>query len=129
MRFAITSRYKRSLRQSVEAAWACFVVLTAVVMNLKSTAPRLFYITQRAEVAGGLEDLFAFEEKVGSTFIPSPETGSQACKLELLTMHKSKGLEFDHVLLPGLSHTTKHDNKDLLIWHERLNSEGNPRLF
>ena len=44
-------------------------------------------------------------------------------------MHKSKGLEFDHVLLPGLSNTTKHDNKDLLIWHERLNTEGNPRLF
>ena len=70
-----------------------------------------------------------FEKKVGSTFIPSQETGSQPDKLELLTMHKSKGLEFDHVLLPGLSHTTKHDNKDLLIWHERLNAEGNPRLF
>ena len=40
-------------------------------------------------------------------------------------MHKSKGLEFDHVLLPGLSQSTKHDDKDLLVWHERLNAEGN----
>ena len=66
---------------------------------------------------------------MGSTFIPSPETGSQPDKLELLTMHKSKGLEFDHVLLPGLSQSTKHDGKDLLVWHERLNADGNPRLF
>ena len=130
MQFAITSRYKRSLRQSVEAAWGLLRGINCCRNELEfSCVQRFFTLLSEQEVAGGLEDIFAFEEKVGSTFIPSPETGSQPCKLELLTMHKSKGLEFDHVLLPGLSHTTKHDNKDLLIWHERLNTEGNPRLF
>ena len=130
MQFAITSRYKRSLRQSVEAAWGLLRGINCCRNELEfSCVQRFFTLLSEQEVAGGLEDIFAFEEKVGSTFIPSPETGSQPCKLELLTMHKSKGLEFDHVLLPGLSHTTKHDTKDLLIWHERLNTEGNPRLF
>ena len=130
MQFALSSRYKRSLRQSVEAAWGLLRGINCCRNELEiNCARRFFTLLSELEVAGGLEDIFAFEEKVGSTFIPSPETGPQPCKLELLTMHKSKGLEFDHVLLPGLSHTTKHDKKDLLIWHERLNTEGNPRLF
>jgi len=130
MQFAITSRYKRSLRQSVEAAWGLLRGVNCCRNELEiNCAQRFFTLLSEQEVAGGLDDIFAFEEKVGSTFIRSPEAGSQSCTLEIMTMHKSKGLEFDHVLLPGLSHTTKHDKKDLLIWHERLNTEGNPRLF
>ena len=130
MQFAIASRYKRSLRQSVEAAWGLLRGINCCRTELEiNCVQRFFTLLSEQEVAGGLDDIFAFEEKVGSTFVPSPETGSQPDKLELLTMHKSKGLEFDHVLLPGLSQSTKHDEKDLLIWHERLNAEGNPRLF
>ena len=130
MQFAIASRYKRSLRQSVEAAWGLLRGINCCRTELEiNCVQRFFTLLSEQEVAGGLDDIFAFEEKVGSTFVPSPETGSQPDKLELLTMHKSKGLEFDHVLLPGLSQSTKHDDKDLLIWHERLNAEGNPRLF
>ena len=105
------------------------MALIAVVPSLRSTASNVFFtLLSEQEVAGGLDDIFVFEKKVGSTFIPSPETGSQPDKLELLTMHKSKGLEFDHVLLPGLSQSTKHDDKDL-YGMERLNAEGNPEVF
>ena len=130
MQFAIASRYKRSLRQSVEAAWGLLHGINCCRTELEvNCVERFFTLLSEQEVAGGLDDIFVFEKKVGSTFIPSPETGSQPDKLELLTMHKSKGLEFDHVLLPGLSQSTKHDDKDLLVWHERLNAEGNPRFF
>ncbi|MGD8417556.1 MAG: UvrD-helicase domain-containing protein, partial [Pseudomonadales bacterium] len=37
-------------------------------------------------------------------------------RLEILTVHKAKGLEFDHVLLPFLERRTRIDEPDLLLW-------------
>ena len=49
--------------------------------------------------------------------------------IHIMTMHKAKGLEFDHVILPGLAHEPKSNDKPLLQWHERLNEHGESRLF
>ncbi len=37
-------------------------------------------------------------------------------RLEILTVHKAKGLEFDHVLVPFLERTTRSDESELLLW-------------
>ena len=39
-------------------------------------------------------------------------------KISIMTIHKSKGLEFDHVFLPFLSKTTMSDDKPLFRWNE-----------
>ncbi len=49
--------------------------------------------------------------------------------VNILTMHKSKGLEFDHIILPGLNRSPASDDKQLLQWYERLNASGDNRLF
>ena len=36
--------------------------------------------------------------------------------LEILTVHKAKGLEFDHVILPFLERTTQSDEAGLMLW-------------
>jgi ATP-dependent exoDNAse (exonuclease V) beta subunit len=38
--------------------------------------------------------------------------------LQFMTIHKSKGLEFDTVILPGLERTTGHGDQPLLLWEE-----------
>ena len=37
-------------------------------------------------------------------------------RLQIMTIHKAKGLEFDHVLLPFLEKTTRADEAGLLLW-------------
>ncbi len=39
--------------------------------------------------------------------------------LQVLTVHKSKGLEFDTVILAGLGRSLRSDSEKLLLWEER----------
>jgi len=41
-----------------------------------------------------------------------------------MTIHKSKGLEFDHVFLPGLNSASGTDSKPLLHWQKRLDQHN-----
>jgi len=63
-----------------------------------------------------LKDEKKFMEDVERLFAPSDvEAGD---KLQLLTMHKAKGLEFDTVILPGLGRQTRGGDSRLLMWRE-----------
>lgn len=42
--------------------------------------------------------------------------------IQVMTIHKSKGLEFDHVILPGLQDKTAPNPTQLLRWLDRPNS-------
>ena len=46
-----------------------------------------------------------------------------------MSMHKSKGLEFDTVILPGLGKRTGQDQSRLLYWLERTGETGEPELM
>ena len=37
-------------------------------------------------------------------------------KLQVMTIHKAKGLEFDHVIVPGLEHVPIQGQRPLLLW-------------
>ena len=49
--------------------------------------------------------------------------------LQLMTIHKAKGLEFDTVILPGLGKKPKNDDRKLLYWLETTGEQGEPELF
>lgn len=38
--------------------------------------------------------------------------------VELMTMHKAKGLEFDVVIVPGLGQKPQRDDRRLIVWYE-----------
>ncbi len=43
-------------------------------------------------------------------------TGSEEARVQLMTIHKAKGLEFDTVVLPGLGKTVAGNSRQLLYW-------------
>ncbi|OGT33585.1 MAG: hypothetical protein A3C44_01715 [Gammaproteobacteria bacterium RIFCSPHIGHO2_02_FULL_39_13] len=49
--------------------------------------------------------------------------------IQILTIHKSKGLEFDHVFLPGLHRQPPVKSEKLLRWLERVNALGGDDLL
>ncbi|MGE0482527.1 MAG: UvrD-helicase domain-containing protein [Gammaproteobacteria bacterium] len=48
--------------------------------------------------------------------------------VQVMTVHRAKGLEFDHVILPGLGRTPRAEDKPLLAWREELDQAGRPAL-
>lgn len=52
------------------------------------------------------------------------EPAKTAAQLFVMTIHKAKGLEFDHVLLPGLNHKSPKDDNELMLWLEKPNWAG-----
>ena len=58
------------------------------------------------------------------TALPDPQTSCD-CGVQLMTIHKSKGLEFEVVMIPDLQARTAGSSKKLLSWLERgLNPES-----
>ncbi|GJM14000.1 MAG: ATP-dependent helicase [Pseudohongiella sp.] len=90
---------------------------------------RYYEILKNAEVAGTLENFADFESKIARSFVSSSPTNRGDNPVQIMTIHKSKGLEFEHVFLPGLARLSRSDEKSLLLWHQRLNKRGESKLF
>ncbi|WP_348261724.1 UvrD-helicase domain-containing protein [Telmatobacter sp. DSM 110680] len=56
--------------------------------------------------------------------LPDPTTSSE-CGVQLMTIHKSKGLEFEIVIVPDLHARNGSSKSDLLSWFERGIAEPN----
>ncbi|AKR43661.1 exodeoxyribonuclease V subunit beta [Methylophilus sp. TWE2] len=57
----------------------------------------------------------------------APDAKADA-SLQFMTIHKSKGLEFDTVILPGLDSSNPPDDAKLVIWEEVSMEDGNTEL-
>ena len=128
--FAMTKRYRISLRRLIETTWSLLrgPCTAGNDAELESVA-HFFQLLDEYETAGGIDDIVEFEAKVARAFVPSKIDLKNPNTIHIMTMHKAKGLEFDHVILPGLAHEPRSNSKPLLQWHERLNEQGESRLF
>ncbi|MBS0288293.1 MAG: UvrD-helicase domain-containing protein [Proteobacteria bacterium] len=59
-----------------------------------------------------------------STLYADIAQGEERARLELMTIHKAKGLEFDTVIMPHLHAKTKSHDTSLMVWFEHAHEEG-----
>ena len=52
-------------------------------------------------------------------------TGSEGARVQLMTIHKAKGLEFDTVILPGLEKSVASSARQLLYWTQVAVEDAN----
>lgn len=114
---ATGERGRRSLREWVESTWlrlggpACVADETAL-----EDAAAYFDLLDGLAEGADLADFDWFREQVNALFAqPSASAGD---RLQLMTVHKAKGLEFDTVILPGLDAPPRSDDQRLLLWLE-----------
>ena len=96
----------------------------------RDSLERFYEILKNSEAAGRLENFSEFESKIEKSFVSSAALAADANPVQIMTVHKSKGLEFDHVFLAGTrANRVVPDDKSLLLWHQRLNQQGENKLF
>src|SRR5437763_797332 len=124
---AIANRARGSLRETVEGLWlalagpACVADKTELedaeryldtLSDLEDEGP----ITDLARLADALERLYAL-----------PDVDATDADLQIMTIHKAKGLEFGTVIVPGLDMGPGGGDPDLLLFHELVSVDGSSR--
>lgn len=80
-----------------------------------------FKLLADVQRGGQLDDFTAFQEKLNKLYAEPIAGNSQ---LQIMTIHKSKGLEFDRVIIPRLQAASQQDKTQLLLWQEQPSPEG-----
>jgi ATP-dependent helicase/nuclease subunit A len=114
---AIAQRSRSSLRAAVERAWLSLGGPACVENETDLEDAEIFLDHLEAnESSGGLPDIAAFEESLARLYalpdLAAPDS------LQVMTIHKSKGLEFDTVIVPGLGSGGGRDDRKLFMWME-----------
>jgi ATP-dependent exoDNAse (exonuclease V) beta subunit len=118
-RRALARRRREPLRRWIEAAWlalggpACAEDATDL-----EDAQAYFALLEELEEGGDLMGLELLAERVEKLYsVPDPDR--EAARLQLMTIHRAKGLQFDTVIVPGLGYAPRGDDPKLLLWLER----------
>lgn len=105
----------RSLRDRVELAW--YALGGPAFLNDRhelENVYRFLEILDKIDTAGTLGDIATLESRLDDERVSG--TSGSDCRLQIMTMHRAKGLQFDHVLLYGLGRMAASSEKSVLSW-------------
>lgn len=106
-----------SLRARVEGTWLALGGPACASKPEDIENAGVFFDLLEEMDDGGTLDMERFEQRIGELYA-RPDPGADGF-LEILTIHKAKGLEFDVVVVPGLGRPPNHDEARLMLWLER----------
>ncbi len=115
-------RDRLGLRDWVESTWLGLGgAATASDVTALADAESFFQLLEQAEREGFGLDVDWLSRRLEKQFMDGGEPGS---KIQIMTLHKAKGLEFDCVFIPQLARTSRGDDRELLLWDEHSNRDG-----
>jgi len=118
LKACLDHRCRGALRERIAGAWlalggpACVEDATDL-----EDAEIYFEYLESHEEAGEIGDPVAFEDGLAKLYaLPDLQADE---RLQIMTIHKAKGLEFDIVIVPGLGRPRRGDDKRLFLWMEQ----------
>ena len=108
----------KSLRDRVEMSWYRLNG-PALIENKEQleNIQKYFNTLEAIDSGGNLEDPSELEEKIDEIRVSSID--HKEVRINVMTIHKAKGLEFDHVILPSLEGATRPTEKPVINWLSR----------
>ncbi|HEX6736037.1 MAG TPA: 3'-5' exonuclease, partial [Azonexus sp.] len=126
LQLAFAGRDRQHPRRWLEATWLllggprCLEAAEAL-----ADVEAFFMLLDRLAAAGRL-DADTLAAQAGELFAPADPQGGA---VQMMTVHKSKGLEFDTVIVPGLHRETGANESSLLLWDEIAGPDGAEHLL
>ena len=122
------TRYQKPLHISLSGVWyalggpACYETPTIL-----KQASAFFELLATHDVGGRLTSRETFEQAMKSLYAPADS--SDDCQLQIMTLHKAKGLEFDIVLLPYLEKTPPTLEQPLLRYQYGIDAHDSENIL
>ena len=124
MQDALDGLRRLGLRDAVERAWIALGG-PATLGERRALEETRAYLDELAEISDGRDEpirLATLAEALEELYAPSPSRPE--VRVELMTIHKAKGLQFDTVILPGLDRAPGRDRGRLLHWMKLPEVDG-----
>ena len=116
------------IRQLVESVWIALGGPAALVEDSqREDAASFFSLLEASDEGGSISDFSLFEARLEFLYArPRRHAGGY---VQVMTIHKAKGLQFDTVILPHLQGKPRANDRDLLVWANRLDRKGVERFL
>ena len=125
---AFAEQGRRRLSRWIESVWMAIGGPACLINESDIENSRTFFqLLDEFDEGGDLKAREVFIERVESLFAVADL--SRPGVVQIMTIHKAKGLEFDTVILPGLARGSRADDSRLLLWMETPHAGGHDLLL
>ena len=114
---ALAGKGRVPLRRLVTSTWLALGGPAGLAEGDLADAEQFFAVLEDLDEGGDLLRLEVLEERLSGLFAAADPLAGPS--LQLMTIHKAKGLEFDTVILPGLGRPVRPPERSLLLWQEQ----------
>lgn len=105
------------LRDCVERTWRALGGPASLEDTAaEGDAARFLGLIEEMDRGGEIADFQALDERVSELYADPDPAADES--LQIMTIHKAKGLQFDTVIVPCLGREAQRDDKQLLLWAE-----------
>ena len=115
---ALNAKGRMPVRRWLESTWLQLGGAKCLVQAGDNRDVQAFFDLVEKVSHGGYLDFSALELGMQKLYA-KPDLAADG-SLQFLTIHKSKGLEFDTVILPALNRPPRHADNNLVLWQEVL---------
>jgi ATP-dependent exoDNAse (exonuclease V) beta subunit len=126
LREAVARFGREPLRKLVESAWCALGGPAALQQaNQHADVDTILDLLEDLEEGGVIRDFSLLGPRLEFLYA-KPSTDEN--RIQVMTIHSAKGLEFDTVIVPQLQKETRTSDRELLVWTEETQADGSLAL-